>query len=621
MKKQQLIGLDKYSGSALLSAFLLAGCGGGGSSTTANNTATGQSSVLTAARSAAPAAYCSSGGISVDAGIDSNNNKVLDASEVTSTQYVCNGGNGLSTLVLITSEAAGANCSSGGKKLSAGLDANGNGVLEAVEVTASDYVCNGVNGSSGASALNSLVSIVPEPAGSFCTYGGNKVSNGVDNNANGILDQAEISASNFVCNGAPGATGPAGAGITWLNVTGTSMQAQANTGYMADNAARVTITLPVAASRGDVVQVTGIGTGGWKIAQNLGQSIIFKGSAGQIWKAHDSTRSWRAIASSADGRKLVAAVYGGQLYTSTDYGATWTARESARNWTSVTSSADGSRLVATAELGGGQYIYISVDSGVTWSASGIQSNWASVASSSDGSKLVAGLQGSTFGSFIYQSADFGATWSLMPQTGQPISSVASSADGSKLVVLGWDPMGGTSKQLYTSFDYGATWNLGRIFTGHAFTGGAIADTAIASSSDGTKLVVAINGGQLYTSSDSGVTWTARESIRNWTSVALSSDGNKVVATANSGQIYTSTDSGLSWIPRETDRAWSAVAMSADGGLLISAIDGGQLFTSYQGTTTGITGSISGEQFESVDLQCIDVNTFVVRGYTGGLVLQ
>ena len=41
--------------------------------------------------------------------------------------------------------------------------------------------------------------------------------------------------------GSTGPTGPAGPGITWVDVTGTSAQAASNTGYLADNAAQVTI--------------------------------------------------------------------------------------------------------------------------------------------------------------------------------------------------------------------------------------------------------------------------------------------------------------------------------------------------------------------------------------------
>ena len=62
----------------------------------------------------------------------------------------------------------------------------------------------------------------------------------------------------------------------------------------------------------------------------------------------ESNRSWRSVASSADGGNLVAAVWTGQIYTSSDSGVSWTARDSNRNWLSVASSGDGSKLVAAA---------------------------------------------------------------------------------------------------------------------------------------------------------------------------------------------------------------------------------------------------------------------------------
>ncbi len=55
--------------------------------------------------------------------------------------------------------------------------------------------------------------------------------------------------------------------------------------------------------------------------------------------------------------KLVAGVYGGQIYTSTDSGVKWTPRESTRDWIAVASSADGNKLVAAVYNG---QIYTSV---------------------------------------------------------------------------------------------------------------------------------------------------------------------------------------------------------------------------------------------------------------------
>jgi hypothetical protein len=208
---------------------------------------------------------------------------------------------------------------------------------------------------------------VAEAAGANCTYGGNRVSSGLDTNANGVLDAGEVTATSYNCNGAPGA------GITWVDVTTTSVQAQSNIGYLADNAAQVVITLPAAPSLGDLVQITGVGAGGWKIAQNAGQSIVTRAlpsdalPAGANWTAHDSARNWFGVASSADGSKLVANAVGGQLYTSTDSGVTWTARDSTRSWYGLASSADGNKLVAGAS--GGQ-LYTSGGVGSTSTGAG-----------------------------------------------------------------------------------------------------------------------------------------------------------------------------------------------------------------------------------------------------------
>ena len=77
----------------------------------------------------------------------------------------------------------------------------------------------------------------------------------------------------------------------------------------------------------------------------------------------------------------------------------------------------------------------------------------------------------------------------------------------------------------------------------------------------------------------GRTWTPRESVRGWTSVASSSDGTKLVAFVNGGQIYTSIDSGVNWTPRDSNRNWISAASSSDGGKLVAGVEFGQIYTS------------------------------------------
>lgn len=335
--------------------------------------------------------------------------------------------------------------------------------------------CGGGDGNNtvAVAAASGLVNVGTEAAGANCALGGSSLQTGLDSNANGTLEAAEITSTQYVCNGA---------GMNWVNVTGTSVQAQPNTGYLANNAAQVSVNLPTAPNVGDVVEVNGAGAGGWKITQNPGQSVqassILQNLVfGKPLVTRDAARNWQSIASSLDGSKLVAVVQGGQIYTSTDAGLTWTARDSARSWSSVASSSDGSMLVAVVQNG---QIYTSSDVGLTWTARDSVRMWRSVASSSDGSMLVAvAISGQ-----IYTSSDAGLTW--------------------------------------TPRDTVRNW------------------ISVASSSDGNKLIATEYSGQIYTSADAGISWKSFELIRPWRGATLSADGNKVAIFGTYTQIYIST---------------------------------------------------------------------------------
>jgi hypothetical protein len=98
-----------------------------------------------------------------------------------------------------------------------------------------------------------------------------------------------------------------------------------------------------------------------------------------------------------------------------------------------------------------------------------------------------------------------------------------------------------------------------------------------------------------------------------------------------GQIYTSIDSGVTWTPRDSDRDWYCVASSSDGTKLVAGLNGGsggqiytsspQLYTSSPNTTTGTSGSISGGQYDAIELQYTGNNTFMVLSNEGYLVVQ
>lgn len=83
----------------------------------------------------------------------------------------------------------------------------------------------------------------------------------------------------------------------FIEVTSTSQAMAINTGYIANNAALVTATLPAVSAVGDLVWIVGKGPGGWQIAQNAGQTIHFgnqdttTGAGGHL----DSTNQYDAI--------------------------------------------------------------------------------------------------------------------------------------------------------------------------------------------------------------------------------------------------------------------------------------------------------------------------------------
>jgi Putative Ig domain len=285
-----------------------------------------------------------------------------------------------------------------------------------------------------------------------------------------------------------------------------------------------------------------------------GQSVSLQQDSRMAWTPRESSRRWTAVASSADGTKLLASGGGvtGYLYTSADEGATWVQRNSLQFWEGVASSSDGTKLFGAAGV-----LHRSTDSGVTWTTSQPAQDIRRVAASSDGSRLLVGGDGS-----LYTSTNSGVTWTTRAVSERWVS-LASSADGTKLAAAG-----GTS--IYISPNSGSTWTTASITANW---------TSVACSADGTRLAAVGTNTPIYISANSGATWTAQETSRNWTSIASSADGTRLVALAHLGRIYTSRDAGLTWSARESTRTWSRVASSADGNKLIAAPSSGFLYTS------------------------------------------
>jgi hypothetical protein len=83
-------------------------------------------------------------------------------------------------------------CPSGGVRIHAGIDANANGHLDDDEVSADEVICSGANG---------LVNTKPlDPSPDECPTGGVQIESGTDLDGNGVLEGTEVTSSRRACN-------------------------------------------------------------------------------------------------------------------------------------------------------------------------------------------------------------------------------------------------------------------------------------------------------------------------------------------------------------------------------------------------------------------------------------
>jgi len=428
-------------------------------------------------------------------------------------------------------------------------------------------------------------------------------------NASNAAFLGSISATNFYGYGG-GLTNVPGR-IFEVIPTAANIQAFANFGYLATNSSMaVVVTLPATANIrvGETIRVSGSGAAGWVVAQNAGQSILVANllnSVGFNWTSNGGSFTWKAIASSADGSRLVAVINGGQVYTSANQGATWAAQGSAgsRNWSSVASSADGLKLAAAVNTG---FIYTSTDGGTNWSQRAASRSWTGIASSLDGSRLSACATGA--GGGVYLSTDSGVNWPASPSlAAATYTGVASSGNGSNLVAT---ISGG---QIWVSANAGASWNNRASSSGW---------TCVAASVDGGTLVAGANAGAnyLHVSMDYGLSWVPGSIGAAWAGVGCSADGARMIAVANSGGVYVSLDSGVTWLLRgslPTAIIYNGAACSGDGATMAAVATANPIYVSSKSSTTvGTAGQLIGSRLAAVELQHVGNGVFIPISYAG-----
>ena len=457
---------------------------------------------------------------------------------------------------------------------------------------------NGTNGTNGADGVSSLLATIAETAGANCQWGGTKTTAGVDTNGNHALDVSEVTSTTYVCSGAPAAAS------NIVDVTAASIQASSNTSYLADSASRVTVTLPATPAVGDVVIVSGVGTGGWTIAQNAGQRV-FTGFHDAEWSTPASPLTQVVgFAIAGNGRVIVMGGYFTDLYTSVDGGLTWTDNASSGQayWQVIATSYDGSHILAS---GNNTPVQLSADFGATWQATTLPSgNWSNFVISDDGTHMAA----ANYGDAIWESTDSGQTWTASASAGSRAwSGIAMSSDGTRQAASEQ----GQNGAVWLSTDAGVTWT--------ASSSPAQYWNSVASSADGVHLF-ATSQSALYTSADAGATWTAHGSSGQWGKAVSSADGHALATYNNYGQqaqIYTSADYGVSWHALGSPtQYWRGIGSSADGTQLIAQDNSSHLLTTRSATTTGAAGFLGGSQFDTVALEYTSGGVFAVTSRQG-----
>jgi hypothetical protein len=241
---------------------------------------------------------------------------------------------------------------------------------------------------------------------------------------------------------------------------------------------------------------------------------------GTTWiKSTAENLYWNAICSDNTGQYLVAGVYGGQIYTSSNYGLNWTIQSStsglptSANWSALSFSNNSEPSSTT------QYVYASVANGQT-----------------------------SFpydGGWVYVSSNRGLAWSIVNLYTTWGNGIASSSNG-KYMYIGalYQPNNNPASFIYGTDNYGST-------TTTPFNNTFEAEWNYVATDSTGKYIVAVNTNKLATYGDinTGIwlrtppnsTWTQIASkALYWTSISILNMGNYLLISAicTNGLVYT-----------------------------------------------------------------------------------
>lgn len=164
------------------------------------------------------------------------------------------------------------------------------------------------------------------------------------------------------------------------------------------------------------------------------------------WSAADSSNGlWTSMATSSDGKNVIAVTNDGYMYQSSNNGVSWTQTNTvpagSYSWEAVASDSSGDHLaVVSGNNGASGSMYLSSNAGESWTLSSAAQNeaWTDVAYSYTGQYLLATSSGTTGGAggTVYVSNNYGDTWNpSLTSIETSYTGVDISANGQNIVVV------------------------------------------------------------------------------------------------------------------------------------------------------------------------------------------
>lgn len=472
----------------------------------------------------------------------------------------------------------------------------------------------GARGDTGATGHHSLVTLtdLPEDPDGDCPYGGTQIDAGIDLDDDELLDGSEITTTEYVCTGAPGTT----------VVTAASKQALSNRSYEADSNSLVTFTLPPSPQVGDVVRVSGAGTGGFSIVPSSGQNVdpvdaTVAGSAGVTWATSTDAGNayWNPVALDYTGNIVYGASNLG-VSKSSDGGV---------NFDLVLGVSDNWRAMTTSSTG--QFVYLTNADGDIWHSVDYGNNWVALTNIGGGGSLIEAIDTSANGQVIlvaathigpYLSTDGGGSFTIVPNlpSGNEWVSVSVSDNGQKLLATQNATLG-APKTIYSD-NGGTSWSTlttpSKTFVAQVSGDGSVMYAGTSSNGgDNAVHVSHDNGGswsQLYAPNTSGI---GNGVLRLFTN----GDGQSIAVGTYDGYYFASTDGGDTWSAGSDRQLWYGAGVSGNGQRFVFADqDNGPL---VYGETT--PPSVEGGQFDAATLTYTGSNVWAVTYASDDIVVQ